>query len=208
MPAKNTTQGPHSAEPTEARRTRADAQRNLATLLQAAKEVFAESGIDAPVRDIASRAGVGIGTVYRHFPERSDLIAAVFWQEIEVCADAAELLAAAHPPFVALTLWMRKFIDLASTKRGLAKALHSGDPAYDGLPSRREQRLQPAFRKLFAAAVASGDIRASIDSDDFLDAAATLCMSVNGQRSGQAHQLVTLLIEGLRVGGNKSRTMT
>lgn len=184
-----------------AKRPRVDAQRNLATLLRAAKEIFAEAGVDAPVRDIASRAGVGIGTVYRHFPERADLIAAVFYQEIEACADAADQLAAAHPPFAALKLWMREFIDLASTKRGLAKALHSGDPAYDSLPSRREKRLQPAFRKLFAAAVESGDIRASVDADDFLDAVATLCMSVNGKRPGQAQQLVALLVEGLRVAG-------
>ncbi len=177
---------------------RADAQRNLRTLLQAAKEVFAEAGVDAPVREIADRAGVGIGTIYRHFPQRADLIAAVFQQEIEGCADAAGTLAAMHPPFEALALWMRRFVELASTKRGLAQALHSGNPAFDGLPARRKQRLQPAFHKLFNSALGAGEIRDSVAADDFLDAAATLCMSVNGTQPDQAQRLVALLVDGLR----------
>lgn len=179
-------------------RVRADARRNLLTLLQAAKDVFAEAGVDAPVRDIAQRAGVGIGTVYRHFPQRADLIAAVFSQEIEACADAADRLAAEQPPFAALVLWMQAFVALATTKRGLAQALHSGDPAFASLPARREQQLLPAFRKLFETARAAGEIREDIEADDFLDAAATLCMSVNEARPSQAQRLVRLLVDGLR----------
>ncbi len=195
------------AVPEAGRRVRADAKRNLVTLLHAAKQVFAEAGVDAPVRDIADRAGVGIGTVYRHFPTRPDLIAAVFRREIESCADAADILASAYPPFEALALWMRRFVDLACTKRGIAQALHSGDPAFDGLPARREQRLQPAFRKLFVSALDAGEIQDSIGADDFLDAAATLCMSVNETRPDQAQRLVTLLVNGLRYGtGEQGRS--
>ena len=84
------------------RRVRADAQRNIDTLLQAAMAVFATSGVDAPVREIAEKAGVGVGTIYRHFPQRSDLIAAVFRREIDACADAAPVLAAEHEPGEAL----------------------------------------------------------------------------------------------------------
>lgn len=186
------------AQPKAERRVRADAQRNLLTLLQAAKEVFAEAGIDAPVRDIADRAGLGIGTVYRHFPQRADLIAAVFRQEIEACADAADALAAEHPPFEALALWMQRFVELAATKRGLAQALHSGDQAFDCLPARREQRLRPAFRMLFDSALQAGTIRNSVEADDFLNGAATLCMSVDQARPDQARHLVTLLVDGLR----------
>ena len=80
------------------RRVRADAQRNIDALLEAAMAVFATSGVDAPVRQIAAKAGVGLGTVYRHFPQRSDLIAAAFRHEIDACADAAPALAVAHPP--------------------------------------------------------------------------------------------------------------
>jgi AcrR family transcriptional regulator len=195
---KTEKQDEHPAEPTPARRVRADAKRNLSTLLQAAKEAFAEVGVDAPVRDIAERAGVGIGTVYRHFPQRPDLIAAVFRHEIDLCADAAETFAAEHPPFEALALWMQRFVELASTKRGIAQALHSGDPAYEGLPARREQRLQPAFRKLFDSALVAGDIRDSVSADEFLDAAATLCMSVNKTRPDKARRLIAILVAGLR----------
>jgi AcrR family transcriptional regulator len=80
------------------RRLRADAQRNIDRLLQTALAVFAVSGVDAPIREIAEKAGVGVGTVYRHFPQRSDLIAAVFRREIDACADAAPILAAEYEP--------------------------------------------------------------------------------------------------------------
>jgi AcrR family transcriptional regulator len=80
--------------PRPERRIRADAQRNLNTLLKAAMAVFAKSGVDAPMREIAEKAGVGVGTIYRHFPERSDLIAAVFRRQIDACADATPLLTA------------------------------------------------------------------------------------------------------------------
>lgn len=179
---------------------RVDAQRNLSIILQTAKEVFAKSGVDAPVRDIAAQAGVGVGTIYRHFPRRPDLIAAVFRQELDACADAAEALAAKHPPFEALALWMHHFVELAVTKYGLAKALHSGDPAFDALPARREQRLRPAFQRLFDGARQAGEITSDIDADDFLHAAGSLCLSVHGSRPELAHRLVSLLVNGLRSG--------
>jgi AcrR family transcriptional regulator len=193
---------PTKLEPPAERRMRADAQRNLITLLQAAKEIFAESGVDAPVRDIADRAGVGIGTVYRHFPRRPDLIAAVFSQELDNCADAAEALAAEHLPFEAFAIWMRRFVDLAATKHGLAQALHSGDPAFDVLPARREQRLRPAFRALFEAAVKAGAIRSEIEPDEFLNAAASLCISARDGHTDSAQRMVATLVNGLRYGPN------
>ena len=108
---------------------RADVRRNSEALLEAALAVFAISGVDAPVREIAAQAGVGVGTLYRHFPQRSDLIVAVFQHQVDACADAAPTLAAAHQPGEALTLWLQRFADFIATKRGLAAALHSGDPA-------------------------------------------------------------------------------
>lgn len=178
------------------KRLRADARRNLLAVLRAAKEVFAISGVDAPVREIAERAGVGVGTLYRHYPHRADLIAAVFRQEMDACADEADALGASVPPFEALSTWMRRFVDLAVTKQGLAKALHSGDPAYEALPARREERLMPAFRRLFESAAASGAIRDDIGSDEFVRAAASLCLS--GADTEQAQRLVGLLVDGLR----------
>lgn len=193
--------GSSGAVPTTGgRRVRADAQRNLAILLRAAKEVFAEAGVDAPVRDIAERAGVGVGTLYRHFPTRPDLIAAVFRREMDACADEADALGATNPPFEALALWMQRFVELAVTKHGLAKALHSGDPAFDALPARREERLQPAFKRLFDRAAAAGEIRRDVDADAFLYAAGSLCLSVHDRHPEQADRLVALLVDGLRHG--------
>jgi len=187
-------EGRHPGE----RRQRADAQRNLETLLATAKAVFATSGIDAPVREIAERAGVGLGTVYRHFPQRADLIAAVCRQEMDACADAAPILASNNPPFEALALWMQRYAAFVATKRGLAQALHSGDPAFEALPAYFEQRLRPAFRTLFAAAVAAGEIRTDVDADELLGAVASLCMSANSDRTDHARRMVALLVDGLR----------
>src|SRR6476661_5675020 len=107
------------------RARRVDAQRNLRSLLQAAMDVFAQSGVDAPVRAIAERAGVGVGTVYRHFPQRADLIVAVMKSQIDDCADAATSFAGEYEPGEALARWMQRYVDFILTKRGLSNALHS-----------------------------------------------------------------------------------
>lgn len=183
-----------------AHRMRADAQRSFDALLFAAKQVFATSGVDAPVREIADKAGVGLGTLYRHFPQRADLVAAVFRREIDACADSAPVLAEAHAPFDALARWMQRYAAFVGTKRGLAQALHSGDPAFDSLPGYFDQRLRPAVRQLLAAAVAAGAVRADIDADELLGAAASLCLSAHNAGPGRAERMVALLVDGLRYG--------
>jgi AcrR family transcriptional regulator len=177
---------------------RADARRNIDSLLQAAMAVFATSGVDAPIREIAEKAGVGVGTVYRHFPQRSDLVAAVFRREIDACADAAPRLAAEHEPFEALAKWMQRYAAFVAAKRGLAKALHSGDPAFDNLPGYFDRRLRPAFRTLLDAAAAAGEIRADVDADELLGAVASLCMSTHNAGPGRAERMVAILVDGLR----------
>ena len=117
------------------RPVRADARRNIETLLEAAMKVFAVSGVDAPAREIAEKAGVGVGTLYRHFPKRSDLIVAVFRNEVDACADAAPILAAEHEPGDALNRWLQCYLDFIAAKRGLSAALHSGNPAFELLRS-------------------------------------------------------------------------
>lgn len=177
---------------------RADAKRNLDILLMAAKEVFASSGVNAPVREIAEKAGFGVGTLYRHFPQRSDLIAAVFRREVDACADTAPILAKAHPPFKALALWMQRYAGFIATKRGLAAALHSGDPAYATLPEHFDQRLRPALQTLLTSAIAAGEAREDVAADDLLNAIARLCMATNEKKPGQGEQMVALLADGLR----------
>jgi AcrR family transcriptional regulator len=186
-----------AAEPAP-RRMRADAQRNVGALLDAAKTVFATSGVDAPAKEIADLAGVGVGTLYRHFPQRSDLVKAVLERGIDACADAAAELAAAHEPGAALAGWVRRYTEFLGTKRGLAAALHSGDPAFDALPGYFYQRLEPALGSLLEAATAAGEIRAGVSARDLLTAVALLCTPVSDEGLAYSRRMVALLIDGLR----------
>ncbi|TQM79214.1 TetR family transcriptional regulator [Saccharothrix saharensis] len=184
------------------KRVRADAQRNVDALLTAAAEVFATSGVDAPVRQITARAGLGAGTLYRHFPQRSDLIAAVYRHEVDACADAAPALAAEHDPLEALTRWLWRFTGFIGTKHGLSDALHSGDPAYAGLPAYFQQRFVPVLRDLLDRAAAAGEIRADVDPYDLLRATANLTRPTQDD-DGYTRRVVGLLIDGLRYGARK-----
>ena len=174
---------------------RADARRNHDALVTAAAKVFAAAGVDAPMKDIADRAGVGVGTVYRRFPKRSDLILAVFQHEVEACAKAAGALSAEHPPFEALARWIDRFLDLVVAKRGLAAALRSDDHAYVELRDDFEARLVPALQGLMEAAAA--EIRPGVSAPDLWRAVALLCASGDFD---QTRRMVALLVNGLRVG--------
>ncbi|MEW9529494.1 TetR/AcrR family transcriptional regulator [Microbispora sp. NPDC049125] len=188
------------------RRLRADAQRNIDSLLEAAKAVFGTSGVDAPAKEIADLAGVGVGTLYRHFPQRSDLVKAVFQREVDACADAAPELTAAHGPGVALAKWLHRYTEFLATKRGLAAALHSGDPAFDALPGYFMGRLGPTLGSLLEAAAASGEIRADVSAEDLLYAVANLCMPVAEEGVAYSRRMVGLLVDGLRYGADASRS--
>lgn len=190
-------------ESTASRPVRADAQRNTGVLVEAALAVFATSGVDAPVREIAARAGVGVGTVYRHFPQRSDLIVAVFRHQVDACADAAAILAAEYAPGEALARWMQRYADFIATKRGLATALYSGDPAFSTLPAYFDQRLRPALQGLLDAAARAGEVRSDIEPDDLLRAVGSLCMAAYDDPD-YAHRMVALLVDGLRYSGGSS----
>ena len=194
------------AVPSAPRRLRADAQRNIDSLLEAAKAVFGTSGVDAPAKEIADLAGVGVGTLYRHFPQRSDLVKAVFQREVDACADAAPALSAAHGPGVALAKWLHRYTEFVATKRGLATALHSGDPAFEALPGYFMQRLGPALGSLLEAAAAAGEIRADIGAKDLLYAVANLCLPVSDEGAAYSQRMVALLIDGLRHGAGPQRS--
>ena len=182
----------------EGRRLRVDAQRSADALIAAARELFALKGVEVTTREIADRAGVGMGTLFRRFPRRADLIGAVFAGELEACAAAAEGLAKNHPPFEALAKWMQVYVQFIGTKRGLAKAVSSDDPVYVGMAARFEQRLNPAARALYEAAVVAGEVRSGLDAAEVLSAVSTLCMSTFPGRPDHASEMVALLIEGLR----------
>lgn len=167
-------------------------------------KVFATSGVEAPAREIAERAGVGVGTLYRHFPHRSDLVVAVFRNEVDACADAAASLAARHPPGEALARWLQRYVDFIAAKRGLASALSSGDPAFQSLPSYFLGRVRPALQGLLDAATEAGEIRADVDAHELLMAVARLCKTdAYGGSQEQARRMVALLADGLRYGARQ-----
>ena len=182
-----------------ARRVRSDARRNIDALLEASKAAFATSGVHAPVREIAERAGVGVATVYRHFPQRSDLVAAVFRHEIDACADAAPALAAEHEPGEALERWLQRYTSLLATKRGLAAALHSEAPAFEALPACFQEPLRPALASLLETAAAARQVRADVEPSDLLQAVASLCLPA-ADDADHTQRMVALLIDGLRYG--------
>jgi AcrR family transcriptional regulator len=190
---------------TAPRPLRADAQRNIDSLLDAAKTVFRTSSVDAPAKEIADLAGVGVGTLYRHFPKRSDLVRAVFQNEVDACADAAPALAGQHEPVMALEKWLHRYTEFLATKRGLASALHSGDPAFDALPGYFLERLGPALGSLLDAAVESGGIRAVASPKDILYAVSKLCLPVRDEEPGHGPRMVDLLVDGLQYGAGKAR---
>ena len=182
------------------RHLRADALRNEDAVLEAAKEVFTTSGVDAPVRQIAARAGVGPGTLYRHFPKRSDLVAAVFRREVDACAAEATLLAADHPPGEALSRWLKRYTGFLATKKGLAAALHSGDPAFQELPDYFRTSFEPVLASLLDAAAAAGEARRDIEPYDLLRAIGNLAAATGDDGAAHAGRMLDLLIDGLRHG--------
>ena len=179
------------------RRQRSDAKRNVAALVEAAKTVFADSGVDAPAKEITDLAGVGVGTLYRHFPRRSDLIVAVLQHEIDECAAAAEELGSTLGPWEALMGWIERFTDFVGTKRGLSSALHSGDPAYDDLPQHLLDRLEPALQTLLARAVDGGYARDEVTAREVLTTIALLCQPVRGEPPSFNQRMTQVFMEGL-----------
>ncbi|WP_088979742.1 TetR/AcrR family transcriptional regulator [Micromonospora coxensis] len=179
-------------------RKRADARRNERALLDAAAAAFVTSGVDVPVRDIAVRAGVGVGTIYRHFPTRADLIVAVYRHQIEACAEAGPaLLADSDTPHAALAQWIDLFVDFLVTKHGLAAALQSDDAAFQALHAYFLDRLVPVCDQLLDAAVTADEIRPDVDAYGLLRGVGNLCIGAGSDPRYDARRLVGLLVAGL-----------
>jgi AcrR family transcriptional regulator len=179
------------------RRKRADAQRNTETILEAAKTLFAEAGVDVPMRDIAARAGVGVGTIYRNYPLRSDLIIAVFRREVDATATAADELAVAHPPAEALRLWAERLGRFVATKHGFAKALHSGDPAYAPLPAYFIGSMAPRVQSILDAGARDGTLRADLRAEDLIHALSRLADTHPGDPDGRSARVIGILLDGM-----------
>ncbi len=185
--------------PPPARSKRADAQRNERTLLAAAATVFVTSGVDAPIREIAAEAGVGIGTIYRHFPTRADLVVAVYRHQVEACADAGpNLLAVVDSPVAALRQWVGLFVDFLVTKHGLAAALRSDSAGFDALHAYFLDRLVPVCAELLDAAESAGEISSETDAYELMRGIGNLCIGRDSDSRYDPRRLVELLIRGLQ----------
>lgn len=179
---------------------RKDARRNKETLLDAAAAVFVTSGVEAPVRDIAAEAGVGLGTIYRHFPTRADLIIAVYRHQVEACAEAGPaLLRSSATPHAALAQWIDHFVDFLVTKHGLAAVLQSGNADFDALHAYFLDRLVPVCTQLLEAAAAAGEIRSDLQAYELMRGVGNLCIGADSDPHYDARRLVELLIAGLRL---------
>jgi AcrR family transcriptional regulator len=189
-----------SGSGSSAPRKRADARRNEERLLDVAAAAFVTSGVDVPVRDIAAKAGVGVGTIYRHFPTRADLIVAVYRHQVEACAEAAPtLLANSSTPHAALARWINLFVDFLVTKHGLAEALQSNNAAFETLHGYFLDRLVPACAQLLDAAVVAGEIRSDVDAYELMRGVGNLCMGTDNSPRYDARRMVELVIAGLRL---------
>ena len=183
----------------QAPRKRADARRNEAALLDAAAAAFVQSGVNVPVRHIATSAGVGVGTIYRHFPTRADLIVAVYRHQVEACAQAGPaLLADCDAPHHALARWVGMFADFLITKHGLAEVLRPGDAAFATLHAYFIDRLVPVCGQLLEAAAAAGQIRPGLDPYELLRGVGNLCAGAGSDPRYNPRHLVDLLIAGLQ----------
>ena len=194
---------PHRAAggnaPGAVRKPRADARRNRDSLLEAAKAAFAEVGAEASLDEIARRAGVGIGTLYRHFPTRDAVVEAVYRREVQQLADAAPRLVESLPPAEALRAWMRLFIDYIAAKKVIAPALKSSVGGGSAVYADSSVRINEAMALLVERARARGDIRPNANSADLLRALVGFAY-VNSAPDWEAsaRRLIDLLIDGLR----------
>lgn len=181
------------------RKVRADAQRNRERILEVAKQVFTRDGAAASLDEIARRAGIGSGTLYRHFPSRDTLIEAVYRSEVEKLATAEGRFTATMPPLDALRAWMLLFIDHVSEKKLIIPAMDAVAGGSRRLIEGSRDRIHAAFIRLVERAISSGDLRADTDPNDFVRALVGVfhTTAIPGWE-GSARRLVDILITGSR----------
>jgi AcrR family transcriptional regulator len=186
----------------DGRKLRADARRKREAILAAAAEVFLTHGADIALDEVARHAGVGIGTLYRHFPSREALLAGAYVREVNLLCDGVGALLAELPADEALITWMQRFIGYVAEKPGMAVALKSiVHTAESAAVQASHQRIDEALGQLVHAAETSGAIRPGVRSDDLAGALSGLSLitSQPGSRD-RANRLVALLVDGLRYG--------
>lgn len=181
------------------RKPRADAERNRTRILEAARAAFARSGANASLDEIARKAGVGPGTLYRHFPTREDLLAAVYRNEVEKLAAAQRELSARLPPVEALRAWLLLFVDYIEAKRMIVPALSAPSGGHARVLKTSRDDISSAIEALVRRAIRSGDLRRDTDPLDLLRALFGVANIAPGPHwSRSARRLVDVLIAGSR----------
>ena len=196
---ENTTHAMEDRSLTTARTQRADAVRNRERLLKAANAVFSAGGPDASLEAVAKRAGVGIGTLYRHFPTREALFEAVYRHQVEQLAELAEQLKSEPEPAEALRRWLQSNVEFVATKKGMSAALALAAHSSSELAAYSLDRLTKALGALLDRAIAAGEIRADVSAKDILRAFVGMCY-MNDQPGWQASvlRLVDVFVDGLQ----------
>jgi AcrR family transcriptional regulator len=188
----------------EGRKPRADGARNRQLLIDAAKAAFAQVGMSVSLEEIARRAGVGIGTLYRHFPTRETVVEAVYRHEVEHLAGAVPQLLERLPPGEALHKWMHLFIDYIATKRLIAPSLGPKTGPSSALYATSAELITGAISTLVKRAVASGDVRKDIDPSDLLRAMIGVSyQNPDAAWEASARRVIDLLMDGLRRTGRR-----
>jgi AcrR family transcriptional regulator len=183
------------------RRPRADASRNRELLIATAKAMFTEGNLEVRLDEVARRAGLGIGTLYRHFPTRDALIEAIYRADVEALSEAAARFAATLPPVEALRAWMCLFVDYIAAKKLIAPALNAMVGGPDELYARSVDLIKNAIGTLAGRAVAAGDMRPDLDPFDLLRALAGVANVASSPGwEASAKRLVDILIAGSRPG--------
>lgn len=179
---------------------RADARRNYERLLAEARTAFAEYGTDAPLEDVARRAGVGIGTLYRHFPSRDSLMNAVFQEALATLLQRSRELAGAADPCRALVEWLRMLITHAGEYRGLARALMSASHDESSALSQCSVPLRAAGELLLARAREAGTVREDVSIGDLMQLTNAIALAAEGSPEDEelADRLLTLTLRGLK----------
>jgi AcrR family transcriptional regulator len=187
-------------QPAKARRPRADSIRNRESLLEAAAAVFGAGGPDSSLEAVAKRAGVGIGTLYRHFPTREALFEAVYRHEVDHLAEFAEQLTSEPEPVDALRRWLHANVQLVATKKGMIAALAVAASGKSELYAYSSDRLTKAIGLLLGRAMAAGAVRSDITPEELLRALIGMCYAHDrpGWQKAALH-LVDIFVDGLRV---------
>ncbi|MYX25121.1 TetR family transcriptional regulator [Streptomyces sp. SID8381] len=188
----------HAPAPGAGGSKRSDVRRNQQVLLDAAARVFVRAGVNAPVREIAAEAGLGMGTVYRHFPTRAELVVAVFRHQVDALAAALDGSPAGDTPFEALRLWVHRFADFLVTKHGLAEAMHSDQAGFESLHAEFVERLLPVLEQLVNASAAAGCTRADVRAYDLMLAVGNLCIGAETFPDYRARHMIDVLLDGLK----------